>query len=853
MNLYKTKFSKIFLGTVLSLFFLVLIVAGYLFFTQKKVASNTLNTVLAKVGANKITQGDLNEAIYTRTFGGTPENPTENLTKEEVDLALNDLIEEKIVRKRAAEIGLSATREEIASFLSKQLETAKGLENGLTIYDSYKDFQKNLAWRAGEYAVLKKKIKESQLAWIEGKYLLARFDKYNKDLPESVQIKVVSEKERAGLKEKQRVAAQSLAERLAAEINGGASYEKARTALATNLEVGYEGVYPQTPTMAGTIGRSDYYEGRFVEINQFDQFNLEAFNVENGKAQVLPLLKNNQGGSLDFYVIYVATDKKDGFRWGYDEWLEAQKKKLVQVSKLSSALKVVTKKVKAFAGDVCGTTNFGHAHCFDLEMYYVSRVGNTVMVSNYPFQLSTPGSSSGIYINGNSQGSLDMNTTANGHVYFSWPNGTPGDYHEDYVNCNVARQFKIALSGSGDNVNVPSSIPSAGWWDYQTSAAATAAATTNGTYVLSKGGEGAANNHNSAYMEICLNNDPGCNCSRVSCGVEQWGNGKSTWFNFVWKPHWNDAPEVGQTIPSGEQTLPAGVTSSKFDYWGWASDANQDTLKYEIEVSKQNEGGWDLVGSLSATPIGSGQTATSLWKSVAQPTGLELGEGSYKWTLSAVDGHGVSATARTTFFSVKKKVVDQDKPGCEFRPSLVTVSPGAKTSLSWFKLTPITTSVEAVGDWTLKTAPDGTQENLGKGHYVLKAKDAAGNTSECFADIQEDAGPPEQPPPPPAPPYCTVSVPGGYEVPTAISYNLYSESGGNSGWYIYYEGENASTVPVGSFPTYTAKYTRPGTIHASARATDCSSNWNCRTNVVVSCPDVTLRGPGAGTVIETSP
>lgn len=194
--------------------------------------------------------------------------------------------------------------------------------------------------------------------------------------------------------------------------------------------------------------------------------------------------------------------------------------------------------------------------------------------------------------------------------------------------------------------------------------------------------------------------------------------------------------------------------------------------------------------------------------------------------------------------------VVQGLPSCWVRPLVATIPAGGTTTLEWGTDTPaVTTSVFAT--WTTKTTPTGSQEGIGVGNYSMVAKDNAGHTYTCPTSVQETT-PVIVQPPPPQPPYCEVKVTGGYEVPATITYSLSRPSGSPSGegWYIYYEGQTPTKVGD-YFSPYVYKASKPGILHAHAKAYDCSRG-NCF-EATVTCSEVTLRGPGSGEIIEGAP
>ncbi len=87
------------------------------------------NTVLAKVGGLKVTRGDVDELAdpYLQQYGADYDTNTElaEQVKELRTQALNMLVEQKIMYKKAEELGVLPTEEEIATETDKYIESQK--------------------------------------------------------------------------------------------------------------------------------------------------------------------------------------------------------------------------------------------------------------------------------------------------------------------------------------------------------------------------------------------------------------------------------------------------------------------------------------------------------------------------------------------------------------------------------------------------------------------------------------------------------------------------------------------------------------------------------------------------------
>lgn len=649
--------KKVFLS-LLILVSLVLITTGG-FWYYRYLNKDTL----AVVGGEKITTTDLNHLIYGRNFGGTPDQPEIQLTEQERLDAIDGLVENKIIEIKAKELGLAATEEEILSNVSKSLESENGKNDGDTFYNSYTVTQKELTRENARINVLKDKVKNKELGWLSGKYLLVRFDKYNANIPEPVRIAVPKESDRASLTEKRRLEAETYTKTLVQRLNGGEDFETVRLSLATNPVLGYPGVSPQTPVMNGEIKRNDYLEGSFTEVNQFRSFNDEAAKIAKGQSAILPIIKTDAGDNLEFYVIYDASDKGGGYMYGYQNWLSVQKEQLLQKNKVAKLIEANTAKALAFTNDVCGMSGYGHAHCFVLRTYYTSRSGTETSINDYNFVLNAPGAAAneGLRLNGVSTDSIQMSTTSNGIVFYSYGAGDWEDYWNDYINCNETNQYKITFNeNAGDDVSISGSIQSLGYWDNYINTSADSS-------VLTNSGIGSTHNDDSLYATICLDN------SSCNGGESGWANGQSTTFGYHWYPHWNEAPVPNHVAPiSGySRTTAAAGQSVNISLTGEATDADADDTAVQLAFRAVG-GQWKTFGCINDTNGPGGNTTQAIhsgdcaanqavyldnygWKPTYQNTNTRyyhasgtdeifpayaFTAGSYEWAVRGLDEHG---------------------------------------------------------------------------------------------------------------------------------------------------------------------------------------------------------------------
>jgi len=213
-------------------FFVVLLLlgAGTLYWYGKNKKGGPNSDVVATVFGKEITVGDVNKALYGINFGGTMSNPNQNSEAQKKEV-IDQLVEKEIIFKVAKEQNLTATEAEINKELTTGLETGAGVGDGLGVFASYTAAQKAMTLENSRFAVLKQKVKEKNLAWLNGSYLLVRYDKYSTDIPKEAQFPVSSATERKRLSDEQYAAAEKMAQDLSQKINSGLSFEEASNIL----------------------------------------------------------------------------------------------------------------------------------------------------------------------------------------------------------------------------------------------------------------------------------------------------------------------------------------------------------------------------------------------------------------------------------------------------------------------------------------------------------------------------------------------------------------------------------------------------------------------------------------------
>ena len=298
------KIVTIILSLVL---FIFLVFIGYYYYAYKKlpfVKNKDLDTVLAVVGDEKITQRDLNERIFLKYKTGTPKNPDVNVPDEEKKELLGQLIEAKIIIKEAQKRNITASDEEI--------------NNKLEPFASYKEEREiwSLLWEDAKITVLKEKIQDHVLGWREGKYLFARFDR---NLPGEARPNVDKNKYN-----QDKEYARKFIEAIYNDLKSNKiTFDQAINKTLADNYLG-ESVYQSF--IAGSFGKEEFLEK--TGVLQDEQIYKKVLELGEGQMSNIEVGKvlSLEGEKEGFYFI-VKIEKQGGSEApSWEEWLSAKKK-----------------------------------------------------------------------------------------------------------------------------------------------------------------------------------------------------------------------------------------------------------------------------------------------------------------------------------------------------------------------------------------------------------------------------------------------------------------------------------------------------------------------------------------------
>lgn len=282
---------------------LMLTVVG-IFYSDKMTKDRNL---LATVGEEKIMVEDLNRAIYGIEFAGTPEIPTTPVNEEERKRMIEELITRSLVRQELKRLGIEVTEDEVSLYI----------EQNVPDFDSYTPEQKNLT-RAGVKDMISiEKIKDSQIAWREGRVLIARFDRAYQEIPANMEELFASDRKYA----------RQLIEGLHTRVKAGEiSFEKAMDLANNDPVIGKPAWDEITYTFSTEFSREDSKSRGILSISA--DFWDKIFQIkERGISEIQTAkLEAIDGSSVEqiesLYFVAEVTDLQEGFK-NYEDLIKA--------------------------------------------------------------------------------------------------------------------------------------------------------------------------------------------------------------------------------------------------------------------------------------------------------------------------------------------------------------------------------------------------------------------------------------------------------------------------------------------------------------------------------------------------
>jgi len=271
--------------------------------------------ILATVGDEKITTIDLNEAIYGINFSGTPENPGTKLSEEERKNMIEELITRSLVRQEMARLGMEISEEEILAFIKENVPN----------YEEYTSQQKLLTRAGAKDMISIEKLKDSQIAWREGRVLIVRFDRAYQEFPEN----------KEEVYKKDREHARALIERLHAKIKTEEiTFEQAMETANNDPVVGKPAWGQITYTFSFEFTQEDSISrGILSRSRDFwnNIFQIKEEGVSDIKMARTEAFDKNLPPEIDsLYFVVETTDVQEGYN-SYEDLIKALSERFVAV------------------------------------------------------------------------------------------------------------------------------------------------------------------------------------------------------------------------------------------------------------------------------------------------------------------------------------------------------------------------------------------------------------------------------------------------------------------------------------------------------------------------------------------
>ncbi|MEX0869937.1 MAG: SurA N-terminal domain-containing protein [Candidatus Spechtbacterales bacterium] len=318
--------KKIYIIGALAL--IVVLIAGVWVWQNRVEKSEQLpDGVVARVGDSDITEEELNLYLWDATLQGTPENP-EGFDKDLKHDVLNYLIEGRILRQKAVELGINVTKEEILH----ELEDNDRQDNPVSRHNA-------------ETQILRDRVYGQVITRRTGQYITIRFDRYFNDdfglLEEEIE-RIRNNREQ--INTEAREYATNVVNDLFEQLSSGLiSFEDAARQVESDPTLD-----PSYWENAGApIAGGFAFDGLFSEEEIKDSPFYNAFEatgpeikepylyqmeyLANPAHTAFPDLIDDQEKEVKdgMWVLLNITDTHDGEAYSIDEWLEQERERMV--------------------------------------------------------------------------------------------------------------------------------------------------------------------------------------------------------------------------------------------------------------------------------------------------------------------------------------------------------------------------------------------------------------------------------------------------------------------------------------------------------------------------------------------
>jgi len=303
----KTFFKPIYLFPLLIIFLVIIVLSFFKIFKLSSIIPAE-NSIVAKVGLNKIFLSDYKERLFAASNQGSPDNPgsIDVYLKEPI---LNELIEMAILDKNLP--SGSVSKDEIVKAAVKYggSNYSSGDEKVKKAYENYVRLD-----------LERKKLTQDDISWKEGFALFCMYDRAYQDDYGSKKLQAQT------LLIKQKTYAQDYCKKAKQRLELGSSYQKELKALESDSVIGKSAWSPPYTIVFGFIfNKADFTPDYFP--TQVDLLNkIKALEKTKGKYSIVTvnsLLEDIKGKDVWDVLVYIKNEKT-GLIGDYKTWIRKQ-------------------------------------------------------------------------------------------------------------------------------------------------------------------------------------------------------------------------------------------------------------------------------------------------------------------------------------------------------------------------------------------------------------------------------------------------------------------------------------------------------------------------------------------------
>lgn len=626
-------------------FCLISLIGALGIYLYKNLSKNNIEDgdVIAIVNGKKIYTTDLNEMIYGIDFSGSPESPNSVDHNKKVEL-VKQLIEWEIAKQEAKKLGISLSDQDYKKEAIIRL--------GQDVYDnfdtSFTEIQKNIIRKTISNEALITKIRQAVTAQREGGLILARFDMYADQPPQNLTKSQIDEwyKTREIRYQEDKMYAKKVIDDIYKKLQEKQiTFDQAIEITQNDNKLNATHFLPWTVDLSQKFNFERFSEGgNILSREDIRRTIISLKENEFSEIKTAQVFKSNGEAVDGFYYIAFVTARKGGDYLTYDDWYQekyqnykiqiiqkefkdlASKEELISLKKALDSFKI--KKIQAHSINgtyvhACGTSPTTYANHWGINSGSTSSTAGLVVYTQY------------------------YNSSGNGPYALNGVSVTVRDGDGNSNSKNV-RYTPAGNNSSGENSHTFTS----GEGFYRTGGNANVC-DPNGYVVLGYGTTPSDSHANwgNGYSLDCDGNDFTVSVTNPSGRTGHWDdssksvrvtNGSTpSQIKFTWRDNRPPLPRHVSPANNHTFTLAQGATTTRVDFVGKATDADNDSVKISIAYQRQNAdgswGGW--------TYLPSAGVYTELFNQNTDITAgsADLGAGLYRWRIRANDEHGTSS------------------------------------------------------------------------------------------------------------------------------------------------------------------------------------------------------------------